>query len=97
MSARVRTEAHKLATKRKRAENPPATKKASLKWYYNNPAKVRAYREAHSDEIQKSHALDSERVSIRTDCSSVVTDVSVAEVGRTPIRSTIDQEQEERQ
>ena len=47
MSARVgvRTQAQKDATKRKRAENPAATKKASKKWYDANPAKVRAYNE----------------------------------------------------
>ena len=41
MSARVRTVAQKAATKRKRAENPAATKKASQKWRDENPDKVK--------------------------------------------------------
>ena len=66
MSARVRTEAQKAATKRKRAENPAATKKASKKWYDANPAKVRAYNEQiDPDYVKLYNGVSSATVSIR--------------------------------
>ena len=66
MSARVRTEAQKDAAKRKRAENPAATKKASKKWYDANPAKVRAYvAQLDPDEVQKQGVASGIKVSKR--------------------------------
>ena len=52
---RVRTEAQKAATKRKRAERPEATKKASQKWKAENP-----------DEVKKGTDTSHRRVSLRT-------------------------------
>ena len=52
---RVRTEAQKAATKRKRAERPEATKKASQKWKAENP-----------DEVKKGSYTRNRRVSLRT-------------------------------
>ena len=66
MSARVYTEAQKAAAKRKRAENPAATKKASKKWYDANPAKVRAYVEQpNPDKVKKRRVAFRTKVSIR--------------------------------
>ena len=66
MSARVYTEAQKSARKRKRAENPAATKKASKKWYDANPAKVRASKEqVDPDTVKKHQHASNATVSIR--------------------------------
>ena len=54
-SYRVYTEAQKAAAKRKRAENPAASNKASQKW-----------RDANPDQVMKGQDTSSRTVSLRS-------------------------------
>ena len=49
-SSGISIPAQKAATKRKRAENPEATSRASKKWKDHNPDKVK---KAHADKVVK--------------------------------------------